>query len=298
MSRTNLKRYLMLLAAIGLVAIASGGGSGTFASFNAEVQNNGNVFATGALFLHDHPFGGNLCKSELNNTTNVNINCDVILDQTDAATNTTYHGKIAISNAGTINGNPLTLNVSCTNTQPAIATSHLAYGISGVATTLTVDGLQQPLIEGTNLKIGSDTFTVSTTTGTPTGTADSVPVTVNSDAQAISVGDPVELAAFGTGDFCGNSASNVDLTIQETTSSYATTTDSGCVYPGSGCTTTPGTLHGAGLSPINLSGALAAGETRYFVFSFTMPTHGSGTADNVLQNSEANFGLDWTVTQA
>ncbi len=41
MAKTKLKRYLMLLAALGLVAIAAGGGGGTFASFNAEVANTG-----------------------------------------------------------------------------------------------------------------------------------------------------------------------------------------------------------------------------------------------------------------
>lgn len=51
MSKKRIKQYLMLLTVIGLVSIASG--SGTFASFNAEVTNNGNTFATGSLYLHD-----------------------------------------------------------------------------------------------------------------------------------------------------------------------------------------------------------------------------------------------------
>src|SRR5947209_4962893 len=73
MSKKRIKQYLMLLSVIGLVAIASGG-SGTFASFSAEVTNGGNYFATGSLFLHNTS-GGTTCTSEssstnLNNGTN------------------------------------------------------------------------------------------------------------------------------------------------------------------------------------------------------------------------------------
>jgi hypothetical protein len=62
MSRKHTKRYLMLLAAVGLLAIGANG-SGTFASFNAEVANNGNTFASGTLFLHDTN-GATTCASE------------------------------------------------------------------------------------------------------------------------------------------------------------------------------------------------------------------------------------------
>ena len=61
MSKTSIKRYLMLLGAIGLVAFASGG-AGTFASFNAQVTNSGNSFATGTLILNDTG-GTNTCTS-------------------------------------------------------------------------------------------------------------------------------------------------------------------------------------------------------------------------------------------
>lgn len=80
MSRTNLKRYLMLLAVIGLVAIASGGGSGTFASFSAEVANNGNYFASGTLILNDK--GGTTTCTSAGDSGNLNIGanngCDTL----------------------------------------------------------------------------------------------------------------------------------------------------------------------------------------------------------------------------
>jgi len=77
MSKTNLKRYLMLLGTIGLVAIAAGGSSGTFASFNAEVTNSGNSFATGTLVLNDSG-GTNTCTSAgaVSNNNNSNNGCD------------------------------------------------------------------------------------------------------------------------------------------------------------------------------------------------------------------------------
>lgn len=71
MSRKRVKQYLMLLTAIGLIAIASGG-SGTFASFTAETANPGNTFATGTLYLHDSVTNNTECTSEsATNNTNV-----------------------------------------------------------------------------------------------------------------------------------------------------------------------------------------------------------------------------------
>ncbi len=51
MSRKRVKQYLTLLMAIGVIAVVAGG-SGTFASFTAEVTHTGNTFATGTLLLH------------------------------------------------------------------------------------------------------------------------------------------------------------------------------------------------------------------------------------------------------
>lgn len=70
MSTKRLKQYLLLLTAIGLIAIASGG-SGTFASFTAEVNNPGNTFSTGELYLHDSVTNAAECTSEsANNNSN------------------------------------------------------------------------------------------------------------------------------------------------------------------------------------------------------------------------------------
>lgn len=63
MSRKRVKQYLMLLMAIGVIAVAMTGG-GTFASFTAEVANPGNTFNAGTLYLHDSVNGGTECTSE------------------------------------------------------------------------------------------------------------------------------------------------------------------------------------------------------------------------------------------
>jgi predicted ribosomally synthesized peptide with SipW-like signal peptide len=64
MSRKRVKQYLMLLMAIGVIAVVMSG-SGTFASFTAEVANANNTFNTGTLYLHDSVNGSATeCTSE------------------------------------------------------------------------------------------------------------------------------------------------------------------------------------------------------------------------------------------
>lgn len=89
MSKTSMKRYLMLLGAIGLVAFASGG-AGTFASFNAEVTNTGNYFASGTLILNDNG-GINTCTSagDSTNLNNLSTNgCDTLFQVNQLGTPT------------------------------------------------------------------------------------------------------------------------------------------------------------------------------------------------------------------
>jgi hypothetical protein len=107
MSRKHTKRYLMLLAAVGLLAIGANG-SGTFASFNAEVANNGNTFATGTLFLHDTANGSTTCASE-SATSNSNLGtpftadngCAILFTATLPNYSTTLSSSLTISPATT-----------------------------------------------------------------------------------------------------------------------------------------------------------------------------------------------------
>lgn len=86
MGRKRIKQYLTLLLAIGVIAVIATGGGGTFASFNAEVTNGGNTFATGSLILNN-THGTRTCTSALNTgsnqaaTSNLNStgqNCSVL----------------------------------------------------------------------------------------------------------------------------------------------------------------------------------------------------------------------------
>jgi predicted ribosomally synthesized peptide with SipW-like signal peptide len=92
----------MLLMAIGLIAVAAGG-SGTFATFNAEVSNNGNTFASGTLLLHETPNGGSACTSETDTANNSFSGCTALF--TANLANGQATATIALNNAGTIAAN-------------------------------------------------------------------------------------------------------------------------------------------------------------------------------------------------
>lgn len=103
MGSKRIKQYLMLLLAIGVVAVVASG-SGTFASFNAQVQHNNNYFATGTLLLHATS-GGTTCASE-SNSGNLNVSdptgCTVLFNYQIGSPG---HGTL---NTGLTNGNSVT----------------------------------------------------------------------------------------------------------------------------------------------------------------------------------------------
>lgn len=116
MSKKRFKQYLMLLAVIGLVAIAAGGGSGTFASFSAQTTNAGNTFSAGTLYLHDTANGGTTCTSE-SQTVGPNYNIDPsgcgILFTADLSQGATT-ATLALNNAGSLASTDLLASVpSC-----------------------------------------------------------------------------------------------------------------------------------------------------------------------------------------
>ena len=151
MSKTNIKRYLMLLGAIGLVAFA-GGSSGTFASFNAEVTNSGNYFATGTLILNDNG-GTNTCTSVGASNSNLNAGngCDTLFKLDSLATPT---GALS---TGLTSGTPAT---------------ELDFGGSGLAGGAISAGDTLTVTSGTN----THTFTA-----TETALVGAAAVTVTSD---------------------------------------------------------------------------------------------------------------------
>lgn len=118
MSKKRIKQYLMLLTVVGLVAIAAGGGNGTFASFNAQVTNPGNTFASGTLFLHDTN-GATTCTSESATGTQFNVNpgdgsngnnCAILFPAVPFD-GTAQTADLALNNAGSIDASALSFSV-------------------------------------------------------------------------------------------------------------------------------------------------------------------------------------------
>jgi predicted ribosomally synthesized peptide with SipW-like signal peptide len=135
MSSTKTKRYLVLLAAVGLVAAALGG-TGTFASFNAETINSGNTFATGTLFLHNTK-GATTCNSE-DNAGNVQTSGCATLFSVPFLTDTSGDSEahLQLTNAGTVeaSGIKFKANVPCVTAAnvgsgPSFANADLCLGL-------------------------------------------------------------------------------------------------------------------------------------------------------------------------
>jgi hypothetical protein len=130
MSKKRIKQYLMLLTVIGLVSVASG--SGTFASFQADVTNPGNTFASGTLFLHNTN-GATTCTSE-SGTLNVNPGtgvggdtCAVLFNAQDL-TGGAQTADLALNNAGTVDASDIQFDVAgCTWSDNS--------GVTGTSTT-------------------------------------------------------------------------------------------------------------------------------------------------------------------
>jgi hypothetical protein len=114
MSRKHLKQYLLLLMAIGVIAVAVSGGSGTFSSFSAQVTNANNAFVSGTLYLHDNG-GSTTCTSESSSDNLSTTGCDTLfnnIDLTNAAGSTAH---LTLSNAGSIPASDIQFQVgNCT----------------------------------------------------------------------------------------------------------------------------------------------------------------------------------------
>ncbi|HVW88220.1 MAG TPA: hypothetical protein VHC01_02030 [Gaiellaceae bacterium] len=310
----RVKQYLMLLAALGVIAVALGGGSGTFASFNAEVANNDNVFATGTLFLHEQPVSGNLCRSE-DDAGNANVSCDVLIDKSQLKAGDDTHADITLTNAGSINATGATLGVACDDTaKPTIATTTTAVTASTtythgspLAITIPASGagaLDQTLVNGTQVDLTDGTTTVTLIVDDASDAAGSTTVnlTGTTGASVPSGTLDVQIHAFGAGGFC--SAGGVQFYVQEMDSTFATA--EACAVPAADVTCTaediatavtdsPNDLTTNEWSGSSSTGALDAGTSRYYRVYVQIPA-GVGV-DNSTQNSQAKFDLDWKIAQ-
>jgi predicted ribosomally synthesized peptide with SipW-like signal peptide len=171
--RFTSKTYLKVLIVVGLLAVV-GGGAGTFASFNAEVTNPGNTFATGTLLLHNTD-GVTSCTSESASSSNFNVGTGVggdkcaTLFNVPSLTDTTapMYVQLTLTNAGTVDASGIQFKIgaACTTT---LNSGPVTFGSGDLCT-----GLQFVIIEtdagfhhdGTNRALGCAYGTLDTNNG-------------------------------------------------------------------------------------------------------------------------------------
>jgi hypothetical protein len=323
MSRKHTKRYLMLLAAVGLLAIGANG-SGTFASFNAEVANSGNYFAAGTLLLHNTN-GATTCTSE-SASDNLNVgtgdSCATLFTTLLGTSTAPQYAQLTLKNAGSLDasGIKFKLAATCSTVSPAVSNALLTGGpLSTGGTISTINfsaGLTLAVKSGETLTLddGSHTQDFVTTAAAGVG-ATSVAVTPLTPNFAYANGTSVKSHP----DFSANTANlctALQVGVVETDASFHNAASPnqalGCAYGfgvdvvTNGCTfDTSKTLAGIGTSftPLSLSSAsvgntgqlLSAGGTRYFLIGVKQPSLG---LDNTYQNKKTTFGLVWHIDQA
>jgi predicted ribosomally synthesized peptide with SipW-like signal peptide len=287
----RVKQYLMLLAALGIVAVALGGGSGTFASFNAVVSNNDNVFATGTLFLHNTT-NGTTCTSE-STSNNANLGggdtCSTIFNVSaaDSTAGTTYY-QVALKNAGTLDASDISFYSNSVCAPSAVGVDDgTVNGNQSSTSTVLVSGISLSIPSGTAVKFGSvDGVTSGVTASNATQIDTTTPVSVTG-------GEQVQFfpAFTGTGD--GNLCSALGLEIWNMdTDSTPTQDPSGaggtCVY---GCATTH-TLSEVTASENSLGTTLNKNVTKYIEVGIVTPD-----LDNSYQSQQAKLSLAWKIAQ-
>jgi predicted ribosomally synthesized peptide with SipW-like signal peptide len=306
------KRYLMLLVAVGLIAVAAGG-AGTFASFSAETANTGNYFAAGTLFLHNTS-GATTCTSEAASASNLNVSnsngCSTLFPNVSVKPGVTETAPLTLANAGTLNasGIKFALGSACTDAKPTIATLGTALtNAVPVPGTITLTNLNQDLLAGTQIQlhegIHAQTLTVTAFAAAAPAGPQTVSVTSAGNANfAYTTAATVSLDAFGSG-LCAN----LKFYVQEKDGVGGA--DVSCAYgsptPATTCPANPTTtLGGVGTTPIaltldpgrngNTGVQLSSKKSRYFVIGVVAPSSLSNTA----QNTELSFDLAWHIDQA
>jgi hypothetical protein len=183
-TRFTSKTYLKLLIAAGILAVI-GGGAGTFATFNAEVTNQNNVFANGTLFLHATPNGGSTCTSESDTTNNQGTGCTFLFNTT--LTGGTHTATLQLNNAGTIDASDIKFKIAgCTITDNfSVTGTHTTFGTAPACSDLqlaiqetqsdftthtycaygTVSGSDCTIDTGHNLGTATSLTTLLTTSG-------------------------------------------------------------------------------------------------------------------------------------
>jgi predicted ribosomally synthesized peptide with SipW-like signal peptide len=309
MSRKRVKQYLMLLIAVGLIAMSLSGS--TFASFNAETANPGNTFATGTLFLHDSVNGNTACTSEsVQSNQNVPVTvggsnpgdqCDVLFNfDNTTAYNQPFTVDLALSNAGTIDGSDLKFQLNGTGCQytdtmdtgstydhfsgptsnNGSVTTTIPNGTTNVTSIDVAGGLTRTVPAGSTVIIDDGSSNTDTTTATATADAGDTTLSV---------------AAFtASNTYTANTAFVATLSavtsIELATPTQISIADGSAVQIDSG-----------GFDTFTVaSGPIPVGSSTITVSSHSVPTHHYSSGDTVYSALGANDACDqipYTITE-
>jgi hypothetical protein len=271
------KRYLMLLVAVGLITVAAGG-SGTFATFNAQVSNNNNVFTSGTLFLHN-TVNGTTCGSE-SASNNVNLGTPYTADN-----GCTTLFSTTLPTAGAL------LNAALTS-----GTSYSSFTVTAIHGSAIQAGDEIVLTNGANSQRWYATAAVATGQTTipvaAQNAAFTFPITsttVTDDARFV----PVQISNAGSLDASGIS---VTLGTGGCNNSAAVTTSN-----------TLSGLHNVGVTNLTLGTPLANGVPSGTVITLTSPSEtvtttqaanpgaSSLTVGATAQSHPAASSVSWSV---
>jgi hypothetical protein len=112
------KQRKILVTSVVLLVLAAGLGFGSFATFNAQTNNAGNVFAHGTIVLSNTKQGGTACLSTGGGNTNTNVNtgCDQLLNLTVKKPGDSGTANLTLKNVGDLNASSFRVFApTCTN---------------------------------------------------------------------------------------------------------------------------------------------------------------------------------------
>ncbi len=129
------RKKKLILSAFVLAAMLAIVGAGTFATFNAQAGNGGNLFADGTIVLSNKVGAGTTCLSTGGGTTDTNVNgaCDQLYNATvkkpgDTATS----GNIVVKNEGSLNATAFKVfTTACTDANVVAETYHGTGSVCG-----------------------------------------------------------------------------------------------------------------------------------------------------------------------
>lgn len=308
MGRKRIKQYLMLLLAVGVIAVVASG-SGTFASFTAETTNANNTFATGTLFLHNTK-GTTTCTSESGTGNVQTTGCSTLFSVTNLNSNTPSTANLTLTNAGSLNSQNISFKAPggsvCTDSAATIGTLSATPAVTDTSTSIGIVGLTQTLVKDTKITLtdgaSNQTYNVTTTVASagaaPAVTTVAVTPTTGTGAHTYATATTKITFSLGftqTANLCSQLTIYIDVMTDNTF-----TTSSGCAYGtasgGAGAPCTSGTSLASLPSPLtNLNNIatpqLAAGASQYLRIT-VVP---SLSITNAQQSTQASFDLTWHI---